>query len=636
MSEVDIDLIIGGPQGGGIDSAAQIIIRSFSIAGYEAFGIREYHSNIKGRHSYFHVRVKDTEVRSLRYPVDFLACLDAETPLVHMFDVTKNTMVLFDEDVKNTKLTQVITLEPETRKHIEEKLQKEELELTVNGSLEYMKRNGAILVPVPFRSLVNEALGPGKPPARYANTLAASISMAMMGLDSEFTISGIMSVFGKKKEALEDNEKIVNIAYDYINKKNGDLKIKKLGPRTVRERYILTGNEAIAIGKVIGGLKLQTYYPITPAADESFFLEGHDYFDEFINSENETLRKSGVVIVQAEDEISAIAMAISGAMTGARTATGTAGPGFSLMAEAIGFAGINEVPVVITLYQRGGPSTGLPTRNSQADLSFAVNAGHGEFPRIVLSSGDVQEGIEDAVKAFNYAEMFQMPVIHILDKNFANSFYVIDGINYDRLKIKRWKLPESQETEIERFKFSDDGISPMGFFGKNIIWLTGDEHNELGHITEDPETRDAMMEKRMKKLETAKKIIPLEDQAILYGEENADVTIVSWGSNKGIILDVMEKLKKEGIKVNFLYIKMMVPFPTEFVTKVLKNSKMIIDVENNYTGQLARLIKENCIINIEKYLLKYNGRHPTEDEIYQGIKNLIEGKTNRVVMTNGA
>lgn len=636
MSEVDIDLIIGGPQGGGIDSAAQIIIRSFSIAGYEAYGIREYHSNIKGRHSYFHVRIKDTEVRSLRYPVDILACLDAETPFVHMYDVTKNTMVLFDEDVRNTKLNQVLTLEPETKKHIEEKLQKEGLELTVNGSLEYMKKKGAILVPVSFRTLVNEALGPSKPPARYANTLGASISMAIMGLDSEFTLSGIMSVFGKKKEVLEDNEKIVKVAYDYIKNKNGNLDIKKLGPRKVRERYILTGNEAIAIGKVIGGLKLQTYYPITPAADESFFLEGHDYFDELISTENEALRKSGVVIVQAEDEISAIAMAISGAMTGARTATGTSGPGFSLMAEAIGYAGINEVPVVVTLYQRGGPSTGLPTRNSQADLSFAVNAGHGDFPKIVLSSGDVQEAMEDAVKAFNYAEMFQMPVIHILDKNFANSFYVVDGIDYNRMKIKRWKLPEGQETEIERFKFSDDGISPMGFFGKNIIWLTGDEHNELGHITEDPETRDAMMVKRMTKLETAKKIIPLEDQAILYGEEKADVTIVSWGSNKGIILDVLENLKKEGKKVNFLYIRMMIPFPTEFVTKVLKNSKMIIDVENNYTGQLARLIKENCAINIDKYLLKYNGRHPTEDEVYEGIKNLIDGKTNRVVMTNGA
>jgi len=635
MSEVDIDLIIGGPQGGGIDSAAQIIIRSFSIAGYEAYGIREYHSNIKGRHSYFHVRIKDDEVRSLRYPVDVLACLDSETPFVHMYDVTKNTIVLFDEDVKGTKLNQVLTLEPETKKHIEEKLQSEGYELTVSGSLEYMKKKGAILVPVSFRSLVNEALGPSKPPARYANTLGASISMALMGLDSEFTMSGIASVFGKKKEVLEDNEKIVKVAYEYISKNNA-LKIKKLGAKTVRERYILTGNEAIAIGKVIGGLKLQTYYPITPAADESFFLEGHDYFDELTGGENETLRKSGVVIVQAEDEISAIAMAISGAMTGARTATGTSGPGFSLMAEAIGYAGINEVPVVITLYQRGGPSTGLPTRNSQADLSFAVNAGHGDFPKIVLSSGDVQEGIEDAVKAFNFAEMFQLPVIHILDKNFANSFYVVDGIDYDKMKINRWKLPEKQEEGFERFKFTEDGISPMGFFGKNIMWLTGDEHNEIGHITEDPETRDAMMVKRMGKLETAKKMIPLDDQAILFGEKNADVTIVSWGSNKGIILDVMDRLKKEGKKVNFLYIRMMVPFPTDFVTSILKNSKMIIDVENNYTGQLAMLIKQNCAININKYLLKYNGRHPTEDEVYEGIKKLIDGKSNRVVMTNGA
>ncbi|MCL5680894.1 MAG: 2-oxoacid:acceptor oxidoreductase subunit alpha [Candidatus Thermoplasmatota archaeon] len=635
MSNVDIDLIIGGPQGGGIDSAAQIIIRSFSIAGYEAYGIREYHSNIKGRHSYFHVRIKDDLVRSLRYPVDVLACLDAETPFVHMNDITENTLVLFDQDLRNTKLAQVLTMEGETKKHIEERLVKEGCELTVNGALECMKRSGAKLVPVSFRDLVIKALGPNKPPARYANTLGASISMALMGLDSEFTRSGIESVFGKKKEVLEDNEKIVKVAYDFVEKNDG-ISVKKLGAKVTKERYILTGNEAIAIGKVIGGLKLQTYYPITPAADESFFLEGHDYFEEVIAGENESLSKSGVVIVQAEDEIAAIAMAISGAMTGARTATGTSGPGFSLMAEAIGYAGINEIPVVVSLYQRGGPSTGLPTRNSQADLLFAVHAGHGDFPKLVLSSGDVNEGIEDAVKAFNYAEMFQMPVIHILDKNFANSFYVIDGIDYSKMKIKRWKLHEKNDEEYERFKFTEDGISPMSFFGKDIMWLTGDEHNEFGHITEDPETRDKMMEKRMHKLEVAKNTIPMEDQAILFGEKDADVTLVSWGSNKGLLLDMLDKLKSEGVRANFLYIRLMAPFPSEFVLNVLKNSKLIIDVESNYTGQLAQLIEQNCGFRIDNYLLKYNGRHQTLDETYDGIKSIMKGESKRVVLRNGA
>jgi len=268
------------------------------------------------------------------------------------------------------------------------------------------------------------------------------------------------------------------------------------------------------------------------------------------------------------------------------------------MAEALGYAGINEVPVVVTLYQRGGPSTGLPTRNSQADLMFAINAGHGEFAKIVYSSGDVPEAIEDAVKVFNYAEKFQVPVIHILDKNFANSFFLVDGLDYSKIKIERWKLSDNTEN-FERFKLTEDGISPMGMFGKNIIWLTGDEHSELGHITEDPETRDAMMVKRMGKLNTILREIPEDEQVELIGDKNADVTLLSWGSNKGVILSVFEQLRTEGVKANLVYVKLMNPFPSKLVSRYLSKSKVLIDLENNYTAQLATLVKQNCGIEVE-------------------------------------
>ncbi len=638
MPLVDIDLIIGGPQGGGIDSAAQIVIRAFSIAGYEAYGIREYYSNIKGRHSYFHVRVKETPVRSLRYPVDLLACLDSESPFVHMEDVSSKTIVLYDEDLVNTKIEQVLTMEPETKKHVIDKLREGGFGTTLAGAIDFMKKRGAIPYPVSFRNLVVGALGPNKAPARYANTLGASLAMALMGLPAEFTSMGIESVFGKKKEVIEDNEKIVKAGYDLVKSHNA-INIKELPTRPAKERYILTGNEAIGIGKVVGGLKLQTYYPITPAADESFFLEGHDYFEpvmaEDIDKENEVLKNTGVVVVQAEDEISAIAMAISGAMTGTRTSTGTSGPGFALMAEALGYAGINEVPVVVTLYQRGGPSTGLPTRNSQADLMFAINAGHGEFARIVYSSGDVPEAIYDAIRVFNYAEKFQVPVIHILDKNLANSFFLVDGLDYSKVKIERWKLTDNTEN-FERFKLTDDGISPMGTFGKNIMWLTGDEHSELGHITEDPETRDAMMVKRMSKLKTILKEIPEEEQAELIGDKDADLTLLTWGSNKGVILSVFERLRAEGIKANLVYVKLMAPFPSELVSRYLSKAKLLIDLENNYTAQLATLVKQNCGIEINNFILKYSGRHTTDDEVYEGIKRIFEKKESKVVMVRGA
>ncbi|MCL5408213.1 MAG: 2-oxoacid:acceptor oxidoreductase subunit alpha [Candidatus Thermoplasmatota archaeon] len=638
MPMVDIDLIIGGPQGGGIDSAAQIVIRAFSIGGYEAYGIREYYSNIKGRHSYFHVRVKETAVRSLRYPVDLLVCLDSESPFVHMEDVTVKSTILYDEDLVNTKLEQVLTMEPETKKHVMDKLRAGGYETTIAGAVKYMKDKGAVPYPVSFRNLVVAALGPNKPPARYANTLGASLAMALVGLPAEFTMRGIESVFGKKKEVVEDNEMIVKAGYEFVKTHNHTM-VKELPLRPAKDRYILTGNEAIGIGKVIGGLKLQTYYPITPAADESFFLEGHDYFEtsagEEMDKENDVLKHTGVVVVQAEDEIAAIAMAISGAMTGTRTSTGTSGPGFSLMAEALGYAGNNEIPVVVTLYQRGGPSTGLPTRNSQADLMFAINAGHGEFIKIVYSSGDVPEAIEDAVRVFNYAEKFQVPVVHILDKNLANSFFLVDEIDYSKIKIERWKVPQNTEN-FERFKFTDDGISPMGFFGKNIMWITGDEHSELGHITEDPETRDAMMTKRMKKAQTILREIPEKEQVELIGEPNADITLLSWGSNKGVITSVFEQLKAEGVKANLVYVKLMSPFPSDLVSKYLSKAKLIIDLESNYTAQLATLVKQNCGIDIENFILKYNGRHTTDDEVYEGIKRIIEKRDSRVVMVRGA
>lgn len=638
MSSIDIDLIIGGPQGGGIDSAAQIVLRAFSIAGYEAYGLREYHSNIKGRHSYFHVRAKETPVGSLRYPVDLLVCLDYESPFVHMEDVSDKTTILYDQDLINTKIEQVLTMEPETKKHIIEKLKNAGFETTLSGAVKYMESKGGKPYPVSFRNLVVEALGPNKPPARYANTLGASIAMALTGLPSEFTSSGIQSVFGKKQEVIEDNERIVSVGYSYV-KAHDSTHVKDIPVRKPRERYVLTGNEAIAIGKVIGGLKVQTYYPITPAADESFFLEGHDYFEEDtgeeMDAENKLLKDSGVVIVQAEDEIAAVTMAISGAMTGARAATGTSGPGFSLMAEAIGYAGINEVPLVVTLYQRGGPSTGLPTRNSQADLMFAINAGHGEFVKIVYSSGDVTEAMEDAVRVFNYAEKFQVPVIHILDKNLANSFYLVDGIDYSKVKIERWKRANKGD-EVKRFRLTEDGISPMAFLGKNIIWLTGDEHSELGHITEDPVTRDVMMTKRMAKANIILEGIPEEEQVEMMGDADADVTLLSWGSNKSVILSVFEKLKQEGIRANLVYVKLMNPFPSDLVTKYLSGAKMLIDLENNYTGQLASLVKQYCGIEIKNFILKYNGRHTTDDEVYEGIKKIIEKEENRVVMVRGA
>ena len=401
------------------------------------------------------------------------------------------------------------------------------------------------------------------------------------------------------------------------------------------KRFMLTGNDGAAIGKMMGGLRMQTYYPITPASDESTIMEAHNYI-KWVESEASKMKDAGIVVVQCEDELSAVTMATGAAITGTRSSTATSGPGFSLMAEALGFAGIGEIPLVVTLYQRGGPSTGLPTRNGQSDLDFAMHAGHGEFPRIVMSSGDVEECIYDSMNALNYAQRYQLPVIHLIDKNLANTSDLIPSIDEKRVKVTAHKF-EKHGLNFKRYDLdTTNGISNLGAFGKDIFWMTGDEHNELGHVTEDTAMRDRMMEKRMQKLVTADNEIPLEDKVVLYGAENADITYVTWGSQKSLLLDTIDELKKEGISANLLYLRMFEPFPSEYVEKVLKKSHLIIDVESNMTGQAAKVIRMNTGIKIENFILKYNGRHMTLDEVLRSTKNIMEKKPALEVLQEGS
>jgi 2-oxoglutarate ferredoxin oxidoreductase subunit alpha len=403
---------------------------------------------------------------------------------------------------------------------------------------------------------------------------------------------------------------------------------------------IVQGNQSSAMGKMVAGCRFQTYYPITPASDDSEFLESNEILDI-----NDSGAKGSTVVVQTEDEIAAIAMAIGSALTGARSATATSGPGFSLMAEALGWAGINEVPLVVSLYQRAGPSTGLPTRHEQGDLHFAINAGHGEFPRIVFASGDIEESFYDTIKAFNFADRYQMPVIHVLDKAIANS--VVTSKNFDPYKVhidrgmltrKVTEADKGTAGNYLRFRLSDNPISPRVVLGTKdaIFWNTGDEHTEEGHITEDPELRVQMMEKRMNKLDVALREIPDEDKAIGFGE--GDTVIMSWGSTKGVILDALEKLGSEGIKVNYIHVRLLHPFPSELIGRMLEGTRIVIGIEMNYSAQLGALLRQNTGRDYDYKIVKYNGRPMSLDEVYNAVKRIIDDKDvpRRQVLKHGA
>ncbi len=319
----------------------------------------------------------------------------------------------------------------------------------------------------------------------------------------------------------------------------------------------------------------------------------------------------------------------------------TSGPGFDLMVEGLGWAGHNEVPVVVTYYQRGGgPSTGQPTRGGdQSDLLSSVFASHGEYPRIVLASGDHEEAFYDAIDAFNYAETYQVPVIHLVDKFLANTIATIPMPNLDNVRITRGVLAPKGLKEYKRFDLSSP-ISPRAFLGEYVMWYTGDEHDEYGHINEDPVNRVRMMNKRMSKLDIIDREIPEERRYAYFGPERPDVLLVGWGGFvKGTAVKAIEELNEEGgVRVGYYHIRMFIPFPRNSLTKFANEvgAGNLVAVEHNYMAQAAKLVAMNTGVMINKSIVKYTGRPMYVHELVNAVKNVLRGGSTREVVSYGA
>ena len=663
MVENRLSWMIGGAQGSGVDSSANMFARACNYAGLWVFGKREYYSNIMGEHSYFVVRVGDSPIRSHLDNVNLLASFDGETVVRHFRSVSREGGIIYNPETARTKLKDIPTLEKRLLDDTENYLKSKGLGDTVEDALEDARRQGVHLYPLPYNDLlkkIGSQFGETQLSrlTRMVNTMAVTASFGLLDFDLEKVKKAIGEIFKRKAKVVEMNVAAAEHTYNYTKEKYGDgFGHKLVGLETSEKRVFLQGNQAVALGKLLAGCRFQTYYPISPATDESVYLEAHEVLETNASKLNENPQieeaaqlennKGSVVVVQAEDEIAAITMATGASIAGARAATSTSGPGFSLMVEALGWAGINEVPVVVTLYQRGGPSTGLPTRHEQGDLKFVMSAGHGEFPRMVLASGDLEECFYDGVRVFNYAAKYQLPVIHLVDKSLASTTSTSTIYNTNGLRISKGKLADEENLKADsaagekypRFKFTDTGISPRSIPGQKggVFWLTGDEHDEVGHITEDPVLRVRMMEKRMGKLKVAADEIRSEEKANFFGPPDAEASIVSWGSTKGVILDVMEKLKEDGRSLNFLQMRLMSPFPSDYVSKILSKSPRRIDIEMNYGAQLAGLIREETGLAMDHLILKYNGRPITVDELYGALKKVIlERKPRKVVLTHGA
>ena len=624
----DYSWLIGGPQGSGVDTAANIFSRVSAKLGYHIFGKREYHSNIKGEHSYFVVRLSDEKISSNVNGANIMVAYDAETLIRHCLEIFKGGAIIYDSSVTDTTIDEIPTLEVGYKKRLLEFFKSKNMAPNVSSIIDLAKKNGVKVYPVSFRDvLANIANELGKPElsrmVRLFNVLGVSFSLGILKAPIEPLLETIEDTFSKKPSIIELNKKAANFSYNYASAKFSDFQDSISNNGKSENTLLVQGHQGSALGKMVCGCRFQSYYPITPASDESEFLETH----EILQVKED--RPGSTSIIQTEDEISAIGMAVGASLTGVRSATSTSGPGFSLMAETLGWAGINEVPVVITLFQRSGPSTGLPTRHGQDDLLFAINAGHGEFPRIVYASGDVEDSFYDTGKCFNFADIFQVPVIHILDKFIASSVVTCNRFDPDLVSIDRGKLLEKIDGDYKRFALSEDGISPRSKLGleNGIFWNTGDESDEYGHITEDPVTRIQMMDKRQTKVEQVISLIPKEDQAVVYGK--LDICIVSWGSPKGPILDAIEMHKQDGYEIGFIDIKLLHPFPTDYIKSLLRDSSIVIDIEANMTGQLASLIKENLLRDPDYYILKYTGRPMTCTEIFDSLKKILEKKAEK-------
>ncbi|MEM0048405.1 MAG: 2-oxoacid:ferredoxin oxidoreductase subunit alpha [Ignisphaera sp.] len=637
MPREGLSMILGGPQGAGVETSMTVLARALARRGYGVIADREYFSNITGRHSYIHMYVSAKSLpRSLRYPVDILAAMDAETVFTHIDDLGERGYVIYDTGVLQKKLDEIPSMEDVTKNRVREELRRLGVEPVVEDVLNFLRDSkGAGIIGISFADVLKTLMTKHKVDprraSRYVSGIIVSAVAVLLGLDEESIRWSFSIQFAGREDLVAQNMDVLKFVEERMRSFRGVASLEKPS-NSYSKLMVATGNDVVAMGKIVGGLRYQSYYPITPAADESFTIEKYEF------SEVDGVSVGPIIVMQTEDEIAAICSAIGAALTGARSATATSGPGFDLMVEGLSWAGANEVPVVITYYQRGGPSTGQPTRGSQSDLFNALFAGHGEFARVVIASGDHEEAFYDAIEAFNIAERFQVPVIHLLDKFLANTVKTVPLPDLNKVKIFRGDI-SSGGLNYKRFDLSKL-ISPRAFLGTpdTVMWYAGDEHDELGHIVEDPENRVSMYSKRIEKMDLILRELPPERKFSLHGIDKPDFLVVGWGSVKGVALDALETLEKDGLKGAYLNLKLLWPFPLDDVSKILSSVSLdrVIAVEHSYGVQIARLISMGTGMRIRKTVAKFTGRPITLDELVDALKRILLNNVDRVVLKHGA
>ena len=578
---MSVNIKVGGEAGFGIMASGLLLVRTFSRGGLHAITINDYPSLIRGGHNVILVSVSQEGIFATDNHADILIALNRETIEIHKDEVSEGAAILFDAESFQVQAT--------------------DFSHPVN------------LFGVPLMKLTKDNGGD----VLMRNTVALGATLALVDYDITLLESVIKDQFGRKgDEVVAKNNTLARAGFDYIKKNFPQGYSKKLKPvdDATNKQMVLTGNEAVGLGAIAAGMKFFAAYPMTPINGLLFYMAG-------------VAEKAGFVYKQPEDEIAGINMAIGASFAGVRSMVATSGGGFSLMVEGTSFAGMIEQPVVIIFGQRPGPATGLPTWTTQSDLHFVLNAGQGEFPRLVLAPGDVEEAYQLTTVAFNLAEKYQTPVFVLVDKYLCESYFTIDFTKLANAPIlhERGKLltPDEQnkQPEVKRYALTDDGISPRPIPGRSagIFRANSDEHNEDGYSIEDGPTTKLMIEKRMKKMVVAQQEVPAP---MLYGVKDAQHTLVGWGSTKGIILEVIRQLTLQGKPnlVNYLHLNWINPFPSDSVKYILSHAKHIIDIEGNHNSQMADWILVKTGITITDKITKYDGRPFFPAEVIAELK----------------
>ena len=570
---------VGGQQGEGIESTGEIFCIALNRLGYYLYGYRHFSSRIKGGHTNNKIRVSTKETRAISDDLDILVAFDQETIDVNYHEMHDGSIIIADAKFKPVK--------PDDTK--------------------------ASLYIVPFTEIATD-LGT----SLMKNMVAIGATCAILGMEISVFSEVVEEIFGRKgEEIVKKNMDAITAGYEYMKDELGEqLGAMKLEEADGQKRLFMIGNDAIALGAIAGGCRFMAAYPITPASEIMEYLI-------------KKLPALGGTVIQTEDEIAAATMAIGANYGGVRTLTASAGPGLSLKMEAIGLAGITETPIVIVDTQRGGPSTGLPTKQEQSDLMAMIYGTHGEIPKIVMAPSTVEEAFYDTAEAFNLAEEYQCPVIVLSDLQLSLGKQTVQPLDYSKVEIRRGKLvdydiPDKEgHAYFKRYEVTADGVSPRVIPGmKNgIHHVTGVEHDETGKPSESPLNRKAQMDKRMRKIENIRFNTPVYKN-VPHAE--SDLLIVGFNSTRGAIEEAIERLEADGIKVNHAQIRLIHPFPTDEVLPLVQTAKKVVVIENNATGQLANILKMNVgHVNKISSILKYDGNPFLPHEIHTQCKELF-------------